>query len=67
VFEAAELGSEVPKERLEAELPDLREADFPVQIVLVGDDRAGGSERFARVAVLRTVCDALARRVDAKR
>jgi polyphosphate:AMP phosphotransferase len=52
VFEAAEIGSRIEKQEYEAELPslrtslinaqyDLREADFPVLIVLAGDDRMG--------------------------
>jgi polyphosphate:AMP phosphotransferase len=52
VFEAAEIGSRIEKQEYEDELPalrtslinaqyDLREADFPVLIVLAGDDRRG--------------------------
>ncbi len=52
VFEAAEIGRKVSKESFDEELPqlrldlinahyDLREADFPALIVLVGDDRPG--------------------------
>jgi polyphosphate:AMP phosphotransferase len=55
VFEAAELGSAVSEEDYEARLPslrvdllnaqyDLRTADFPVVILLTGDDRAGVNE-----------------------
>ncbi len=54
MFEAAELGSQVSKQDYEAEVPrlrvdlinaqyELRKADFPVLIVLVGDDRPGCS------------------------
>jgi polyphosphate:AMP phosphotransferase len=60
VFEAAEIGSEVAKDEFEAWLPQLRvdlvnaqydlcEADFPVLIILVGDDRPGVSEAVNRL------------------
>ncbi len=55
MFEAAELGSTVAKEVFEARLPglrvelvnaqyDLRHADFPVVVLLTGDDRVGVNE-----------------------
>jgi polyphosphate:AMP phosphotransferase len=55
MFEAAELGNAVSKEALEARAPalrvdlinaqyDLRHADFPVVVLLTGDDRAGVNE-----------------------
>jgi polyphosphate:AMP phosphotransferase len=60
VFEAAELGSKISKSELDAQLPelrvnlinaqyDLRSADFPVMIVLIGDDRPGVSELVNRL------------------
>ncbi len=60
MFEAAEVGSAVSKEEFEAWLPqlrvdlvnaqyDLREADFPVLVILVGDDRPGVSEAVNRL------------------
>jgi len=60
VFEAAELGSRISKERFDQELPqlrvdlinahfDLREADFPVLIVVVGDDRPGVNDLVNRL------------------
>jgi polyphosphate:AMP phosphotransferase len=55
MFEAAELGNSVTKEAFEAREPalrvdlvnaqyDLRKADFPVVVLLTGDDRAGVNE-----------------------
>jgi polyphosphate:AMP phosphotransferase len=60
VFEAAEIGSRIEKQEYEQELPglrmalvnaqyDLRDADFPVLIVLVGDDRQGANELVNRL------------------
>ncbi len=60
MFEAAELGETVSREVFDAELPelrvdlinaqyDLRAADFPALIVLVGDDRPGVSEVVNRL------------------
>ena len=60
MFETAEVGNEVSKEEFEAWLPrlrvdlvnlqyDLREADFPVLVVLVGDDLPGVSEAVNRL------------------
>jgi len=58
LFEAAELGSQIEKQEFQAEVPglrvdlvnlqyELREAPFPVLIVLVGDDREEQARRFA--------------------
>ena len=55
MFEAAEIGATVCKEDYEAALPqlrtdlinaqfDLKKADFPVLLMLAGDDRVGCNE-----------------------
>lgn len=60
MFEAAEIGSQIEKQEYEEALPalrvdlvnaqyDLREAGFPVLIVLVGDDRHGVSDVVNRL------------------
>jgi polyphosphate:AMP phosphotransferase len=60
LFEAAEIGSRIERQEYEQELPglrlalvnaqyDLREADFPVLIVLVGDDRQGANDLVNRL------------------
>ena len=60
MFEAVELGNEISRDEVDEQLPqlrvdlinaqyDLREADFSVLIVLVGDDRPGVSELVNRL------------------
>lgn len=60
MFETAELGSKMTKDEYRRELPqlrvdlinaqyDLRQADFPVLIAIVGDDRRGVSEVVNRL------------------
>ncbi len=60
MFEAAEVGSEVPKDEYEAQLDqlridlvnaqyDLQRAEFPVLVILVGDDRPGVSDAVNRL------------------
>ena len=52
MFETAEVGSQIPKEEYEAQVPqsrvdlinaqyDLRNADFPTLVLIAGDDRQG--------------------------
>ncbi len=60
MFEAAEVGSKISRGEADEQLPqlrvdlinaqyDLREGDFPVLIVLMGDDRPGVSELVNRL------------------
>src|SRR3954453_1462596 len=55
MFEIAEVGSQVSKEEYEAQVPhlrvnlinaqyDLRNADFPILVLIVGDDQQGCNE-----------------------
>jgi len=60
MFEVAETGQTLSKERFEEEVPplrvalvnaqyDLREADFPVLVAIAGDDRLGAADVFNRL------------------